>query len=83
MEIIARSAQQLGAALRRHRSHRRLTQADVARSAGLGQPTVSEVESGSPHSRLKTLEALLAALELELVVRPRSSASPDDLARIY
>jgi len=41
----------------------------------LRQATVSRLEAGEPAVQLSTLIAALSALDLELVVRPRSSAS--------
>jgi len=74
MDIIARSPKQIADAIRRIRQSRNLSQVDVARLANLRQPTVSKFESGSPETQLKTLSEILTALDLELVVRPRSKA---------
>ncbi len=67
----ARNAKQLIAALRRYRKLRHLTQNDLGRSAGVPQTTVSKVEVELIDPTLTTLFKLLAALELELEVRPR------------
>lgn len=83
MPPIVRNAKQLGDAVRRHRRALSLTQGDVARKARLRQPTVSALESGSPGMRLDTVFAVLAALELEIVVQPRTQASPDDVAKLF
>ncbi|MBX3142999.1 MAG: helix-turn-helix domain-containing protein [Trueperaceae bacterium] len=69
--IPVRSPRQLGQALARLRGLRGVTQLGVSRSAGVRQPTVSSVESGAPGTELATVFALLAALDLELVVRER------------
>ena len=71
-EIMARTPVQIGAALRRLRRLRGRTQRDAAGRAGLRQATVSATEAGRPGTHLATLCDLLAALDLELVVRPRT-----------
>jgi HTH-type transcriptional regulator / antitoxin HipB len=71
-EIMARTPSQVGAALRRQRRLRGRTQRDVAGRAGLRQATVSAAEMGRHGTHLATLCDLLAALDLELIVRPRS-----------
>lgn len=83
MEQIARTTQQLGRALQRRRRALKLTQAQLGQRAKLRQATVSALEAGEPRTQLRTLIALLAALDLELVVRPRSKASGDDLEALF
>lgn len=76
---IARSAQQLGAILRRYRKKSNLTQTDVAAKTQLRQATISALESGEAGTQLKTLTDVLAALDLELVVQPRRKSLPSDI----
>lgn len=83
MEQIVRDARQLGQALRRRREALGLTQAGLARAAGLRQPTVSDVELGAGAPRFDTVAALLAALDLELALRPRTRGGDDDLGSIF
>jgi HTH-type transcriptional regulator/antitoxin HipB len=71
MDQIARSPKQIGAALRRRRRALDLTQADLAEQTNIRQATVSTAEAGEP-MQLDTLFTLLAALDLELVLRPRT-----------
>ncbi|WP_027135816.1 helix-turn-helix domain-containing protein [Geminicoccus roseus] len=75
MDRIARRPDQLGAILRAQRRRLKLTQSALAAASGLRQATVSSVEAGEPGTRLDTILDLLAALDLELAVRPRSQAS--------
>lgn len=75
-QVLARSPRQLGQALARMRGLRGTTQVAVAEAAGLRQSTVSSVESGAPGTELATVFALLAALDLELVVQQRTSRTP-------
>jgi HTH-type transcriptional regulator/antitoxin HipB len=70
---IARTAPEIGAALRRRRRSLKLSQVEVAERAGMKQSTVSAAEAGGAGTKLKTIADLMAVLELEFVVRPRSS----------
>jgi predicted transcriptional regulator len=49
-------------ALKAARQRLGLTQAEVARSAGVSQPLIARIESGSVDPRLSTLTAIVAAL---------------------
>lgn len=71
LAIVIRNRAQLSAALRRFRKLERRTQGMVGDSAGLPQTTVSKIEVGSIDPSLSTLFRVLAALDLELVLRPR------------
>lgn len=70
-EQIARSEKQLGAILRRARKAANLTQAELGERISLRQATISKLEAGAPATQLRTLMIALAALDLELVARPR------------
>lgn len=50
---------------------------------GARQATVSKLESGEPATQLKILMDALAALDLELVIRPRSKAEPKNIEDIF
>lgn len=75
LTIATRGPEQLGIALGRFRNQSNLTQAKLARSAGLRQATISKTEKGQGTTELKTIYAICAALGLELVVRPRKNSS--------
>jgi len=77
---IARTEKQLGAILRRARKQAGLTQSALA---NLRQGTVSRLEAGEPAIQLHTLMEALAALNLELVIRPRSKASAADIEDLF
>lgn len=47
------------------------------------QATVSKLEAGSPATQLQMLIDVLVALELELVIRPRSSAPIEDIEDLF
>lgn len=69
---IIRNEKQMGAELRRARRRAGLSQSTLGERVHLRQATVSRVEAGEPAVQLSTVMALLAALDLELVLRPRS-----------
>lgn len=77
--ILARTPQQIGNAVRRARKQLGLNQAALGQRAGIRQSTVSLIETGNPAARVDTVLALLAALDLEFQVAPRSRQSPSDL----
>lgn len=82
MEQITRTPRQLGAALRRYRKQCGLSQLDLGGQVNKRQATVSNLEAvGS--GTLDTLFAVLAALDLELVVRSRSKTNPAALGDIF
>jgi HTH-type transcriptional regulator/antitoxin HipB len=83
MSQIARSPQQIGAIIQRQRRLKKLNQSAVAGLAGSRQETISKIESGNPATRLDTLFDLLAALDLELAVLPRSKGSSKDIEDIF
>lgn len=79
MEQIVRTPDQLGAALRRERRRAAVTQTALAGVTGLRQATVSSVEAGQAATQFTTVCELMAALDLELVLRPRTTAHPDGI----
>ena len=72
MEQIARTSRQIGAAIRRRRRRLRLRQGDVGARTNLRQATISALENGEPGTQLRTLINVMAALDLEMVVRERT-----------
>ena len=82
-EQIARTEKQLGAILRRARKHAGLTQSGLGKNIRMRQGTVSRLEAGEPAIQLRTVMETLAALNLELVVRPRSKASAADIEGVF
>ncbi len=72
MPDLARSPEQIGNLIRRNRKRLRLSQHDLGERAGLRQETISLIETGNPATRLDTLLAVLAALDLEFQIAARS-----------
>lgn len=82
--VSTRAAGQLGNAVCRYRLSANLTQASLAKSAGLRQATISKVEKGTDTTEIKTIYSICAALGLELTLQPRKKRSnvllqPEDL----
>lgn len=82
-ETIARTTKQLGTALRRHRRQQDINQADLGERMRARQATVSKLEAGEPGTQLGVLIDALSALNLELVVRPRTAAPADSIEDIF
>jgi HTH-type transcriptional regulator/antitoxin HipB len=74
---IVRTPDQLGALIRRQRKLKSLTQAQLGQKTHLRQATISALENGEGGIQLKTLTDVLAALNLELVVRERTTYTGD------
>lgn len=82
MDQPTRTLGQLGAALRRSRKQRGLTQGELGALINMRQATISSLEAGEGGT-LQTLLAVISALDLELVVRPRGKGPPADLGDIF
>lgn len=72
MSHIARSPAQLGNLVQRQRKQRGLTQTELANLAGMRQELISKIERGHEGTKLSSIYALFAALDLELMVETRS-----------
>jgi HTH-type transcriptional regulator/antitoxin HipB len=83
MEQITRTPRQLGTLLRRRRRELGLTQEALASRIHLRQATVSALEISAADSRLATLFDMLSALDLELLVRPRSKGSAQKVEELF
>jgi HTH-type transcriptional regulator/antitoxin HipB len=77
MNHLIRSPLQLGAAIHNARVNRNLTQKGLADLVGTGQKTVSRIENGHEGTRLDTLFGIMAALDLDLQLGPRSKGGKD------
>ena len=83
MEQIARTPKDAGHVIRRNRQEKDMTQAQLGDRIHLRQATVSKLESGEPATQLRVFFDALSALELEIVIRPRSMASIQDLEDMF
>ena len=82
MDQIARTPKQVGDALRRRRRALGLRQLDLGQKTQNRQSTISSLEAGEAGTRLQTLFDALTALDLELVIRPRTKAPTDEIENL-
>jgi len=75
MDQIVFSPKSLGSALKRQRKIKKLSQNEAGASFRLDQTTVSSIEQGAPGTRLETLFRMLAALDLEMIIKPKKNTS--------
>ena len=83
MDTIARTTKQLGTSVRRYRRQKSLTQNALAELMHARQATVSKLEAGEPATQLRVLMDALTALNLELVIRPRTKSSVEDIEELF
>lgn len=76
------SIRDLAAAVRGRRQRLGLSQADVARLAGVSRQWVSEFESGKPAAELRLVIRLLDALQLSLSLDERDADSRTSLPSV-
>lgn len=69
----------LGVILRAARKRKMLTQTQAAKMAGVGQDTISRVESGNPGTTVDTLFRLMSALELDLFLEEKKPIEPSSV----
>ena len=69
-----KTPQHLGAVLQGFRRERGLTQKEVGAKVGMTQKAVSKIELVPSRAGLNLIFKILAALDLELVLRPRGKA---------
>lgn len=82
MDPALRTQIQLGSELRRYRKRKNLTQDDLSRLISKRQATISSLESAGSGT-LETFFAVLSALDVELVLRPRGRVKPAKLGDIF
>ncbi len=83
MSVIARNTRQIGTAIQRRRKNQNLTQSELGARMNARQATVSKLEQGEPATQLRILVDALAALGLELVIRPRTTSSVKELEDLF
>lgn len=74
---------QLAAALRRYRRKKGLTQLALGQLMHARQATVSKLESGERGTQIGVLIDALMALNLELLVRPRTATTTESIAELF
>ncbi len=83
MTLLARTPDQVGIAVRRYRRQKHLSQSQLGEATGLRQATISAVENGEAGTSLRTLCDILAALDLELIVQPRTQAKRGEIEALF
>jgi HTH-type transcriptional regulator/antitoxin HipB len=83
MDTIARTTKQLADVLRRYRRHQNLSQIGLAERMRVRQATISKLEAGGPATQLRMVMDALTALDLELVIRPRTKTSVQDIEDLF
>lgn len=73
----------MGNIIQRARKQRGLTQTHLANLAGLRQELISKIETGHEGTKLSSIYALFAALDLELVVETRSGRASKEIEDIF
>lgn len=83
MSDLARTPKQIGNIVQRARKARGWNQTQLGEKAGLRQETISLIEIGNPATKLETILAVLAALDLEFQIAPRSKGQQADIEGIF
>lgn len=83
MTDLARTPGQIGNVIRRARKKLRWSQTRLGEKAGLRQETISLIETGNAATRLETILAVLAALDLEFRVQARSKRRTKEIEEIF
>ena len=83
MADLARTPNQIGNLIRRTRKKRGWSQSELGRHAGLRQETISLIETGNPATRLDTILVVLASLDLEFRIVPRTRGAAFDIEDIF
>lgn len=79
MSDLTRTPIQIGNSVRRARKALGWSQTELGHRAGLRQETISLIETGNPAARIDTLLAVIAALDLEFRLSPRSKGTPSSI----
>ena len=83
MGDLARDPRQIGNLIRQGRRKQGLSQTQLGEKAGLRQETISLIETGNPSATMETILSVLAALDLEFRIAPRSKGRPADIEEIF
>jgi len=79
--VIHETELSIGAWLKLLRGRLRITQAQLARRAGMAQSHVALIESGKSDPQISTLNRIFGAMSIHLVLRPRLDKSFDEILR--
>lgn len=83
MNQMARSPNQLGVAIQQHRLVRNMSQSELARLVGTSQKTISKIENGNPATKVETVFAVMAALDMQMTLAPRGKNTSKNIGDIF
>lgn len=83
MNQMARSPNQLGVAIQQQRLMRNMSQSELARLVGTSQKTISKIENGNPATKIETVFALMAALDMQMTLAPRGKNTSKNIGDIF
>lgn len=83
MTDLARTPKQIGNLVRQTRRKDKFSQTELGNKAGFRQETISLIETGNPATKLETILAVLAALDLEFRIVPRTKGGGADIEDIF
>lgn len=83
MNELIRSPRMAGHVVRKARKARGWSQDQLAKRMNVRQATISKLETGNPNARMEVFFNALIALELELMVAPRSAGTETDFGNLY
>jgi len=75
MKYNIKTMKQIGLALRAIRKEKGITQKVVSSKVKLLPKTISALESGSPGSTIESLMKYIAALDCDIIIKPRRNDS--------
>ncbi len=75
MTRLARNLRQIGQTIRETRKQKGLSQQELGKLAGFQQETISRIETGKSSMKLQTILVILAVLDLEFRISPRTQVS--------
>lgn len=83
MNQIARSPSQVGNLIQKFRKLKGMSQTELAERSGMRQELISKIESGQNGAKISSICDLLAALDLEMTIGPRTKSSSADIEDIF
>lgn len=83
MSQTIRSPLQLGTIISSARKERGWTQNDLAALTGLRQELISRIETGHQGTKLSSIQALFAVLNLDLIVEERNARNTQAIEDIF
>ena len=83
MTDLARTPKQIGNLVRRARKKFGWSQTVMGEKTGLRQETISLIETGNTATKIETILTVLAALNLEFRISPRSKRQASEIEELF